>query len=96
MFNSNDKFEFMVLKERYEDDILFVMNKDFRLYSINSSGIEIYNLLKEEYSLGQIINYMLEKYRIPEKQLCGDIYFFIDLLLKNEILSLKAEGLKEI
>lgn len=91
MFNSNDKFCLKALKTRYEKDILFVMNTNLELYSINSSGIEIYNLLKEEYSFEQIINRLYLKYSVPKEQLTEDLYDFIKLLIKYKMLSLKTK-----
>ncbi len=56
-------------------------------YSINPIGSRIWDLLKLDYSVEQIVDHLAADFEVPRKQLSADVTEFIGILRRHGLLA---------
>ena len=55
-------------------------------YSLNEAGTRIWESINNQKSLSEILNFLKEEYRLPEKQLKVDLIELVKELEKEELI----------
>ncbi len=72
---------------RIIDNEAIILNLDNGYYySLNKVGTKIWKAIDEQKSLGRILNFLKEKYRLPGRQLKNDLIELVRDLEKEKLI----------
>ena len=63
-----------------------------QVYSLNRTGARLWELLNEGSTPGEAYERMLEEFDVPAADLRAEVDAFLDLLLREQLVSVDDEG----
>ncbi|MCX8129198.1 MAG: PqqD family protein [Clostridia bacterium] len=77
-----------IIKTRLDDEMAILNQKNGKYFSLNKTGIRIFELLQECGETEKVINIMLDEYSIDESLLRRDFDNIMSQMLKAELVVL--------
>ena len=69
------------------ESTVLVIAKDGKMFEFNVIGAVIWEFIKKKATFEEIENFLMKIFEVEKKQVQGDIKFFIDELISNNILN---------
>lgn len=76
----------IVLKKVLDNDVLIDLNNSKSILKLNETSTYIFNLIKDDYSLEEIINEVVKEYDVDLIAASKDVTEFIDELERLKII----------